>query len=298
MTDDTLDARFERDLRAILAEAEPADAPATLYAAVAAVPSSRPRHRWGSPLIRVAGALAVAAAVVIAAAALVTALQPRGDHPVVGTQPTPTASMAGGLRLEYRVLPSEGNVATKADVEGLIDILRARIAATGVATFVISAGDTIVIDLPVDPADESLVTQLRALIGATGRVAFVGLGQTPLTEGDLIGPTEHPPLFTGDHIAAASIGQDQNGSPTIDLTLDAEATALFAEHTATHIGDYLAITLDGVVISAPVIQSPISNGDVQISLGGSPGYSLTEAQRLVTIIMSGTLPFPIEEVTG
>ena len=142
------------------------------------------------------------------------------------------------------------------------------------------------------------MTQLRALIGATGRVAFVALGQTPLTEGDLIDPTEHPPLFTGGHIAAASIGQDQNGSPTIDLTLDAEATALFADHTATTSATILAITLDGVVISAPVIQSPISNGDVQISLGGSPGYSLTEAQRLVTIIMSGTLPFPIEEVTG
>jgi preprotein translocase subunit SecD len=260
-------------------------------------PAPQPRRRRTLPVIRVAGMLAIAAAVVIVAAALVSALLPRVDLPVAGNPPTPVGSMTGGLRLEYQVLPSGGTVATKADVSALIDILRARIEATGVADFSISAGDTIVIDLPVDPADQASVTQLRALIGATGRVAFVALGTTPATEGERLDPVEHPPLFAGEHITAASIGQDQTGGRSIDVTLDGEATALFADYTAAHIGDYLGITLDGIVISVPVVMSAISSGSVRISVVGTPESQLADAQRLVTIINSGALPFPIEEVS-
>ncbi|HXP63351.1 MAG TPA: Gfo/Idh/MocA family oxidoreductase [Dongiaceae bacterium] len=46
----------------------------------------------------------------------------------------------------------------------------------------------------------------------------------------------------------------------IDFTLDAQGTAIFAQVTRDNVGRRLAIVLDGEVISAPVIKSPIETG--------------------------------------
>ena len=84
----------------------------------------------------------------------------------------------------------------------------------------------------------------------------------------------------------------------MDFTLGPEATSLFADYTAAHVGEYFAIALDGRAISVPVINSAIPDGKVQISSGGIGGYAEDEAQRLVAILHSGALPFPLREVTS
>jgi preprotein translocase subunit SecD len=146
-------------------------------------------------------------------------------------------------------------------------------------------------------------------VGTTGRLDFMPLGQTPASQGQELDPAwlatpcadveqVNCVLFSGDQIAAASIGADQNGQRTVDFTLNAEGKDKFANYTAGHIGDYFAIVLDGEVISAPVIQNSIPNGQVQISQGGIGGYPLAEAQNLVTILQFGQLPFPIQELAN
>jgi preprotein translocase subunit SecD len=52
------------------------------------------------------------------------------------------------------------------------------------------------------------------------------------------------------------------------------------------------------VISAPVINSEIPGGHVEISQGGVGGYDLAEAQNLVAILQFGELPFPVAEVSN
>ena len=52
------------------------------------------------------------------------------------------------------------------------------------------------------------------------------------------------------------------------------------------------------MISAPVINDAIPNGQVQIESGGIGGYPLAEAQNLVTILQFGQLPFPMEELAN
>ena len=47
------------------------------------------------------------------------------------------------------------------------------------------------------------------------------------------------------------------------------------------------------VISAPVIQNSIPNGQVQITGGGLGGFTAKDATNLVTILKFGSLPFPI-----
>ena len=69
--------------------------------------------------------------------------------------------------------------------------------------------------------------------------------------------------------------------------------------SCTNIGSYFAITVDGIVVSAPVIQSEIPGGSVEISQGGTVGgWDLVEANRLTTILRLGPLPVPLTEISS
>ena len=216
-----------------------------------------------------------------------------------GTRYTETKlglDLQGGLRIEYRVLPAEGKVPSKADLEVLRQIIINRVDKSGVAEpqVVAQGADRIVVEMPgVQNAD-----QIRKLVGTTGRLDFVPLGTTTATAGQTLDLNTFPPLFSGNEVAAASIGTDETGQRTVNFTLEPAGKDLFANYTADHVGQYFAIVLDGEVITAPVIQNSIPNGQVQISSGGIGGYPLDEAQNLVTILQFGQLPFPIEELAN
>jgi preprotein translocase subunit SecD len=204
--------------------------------------------------------------------------------------------LRGGLRIEYQVLPAAGKTPVAADLNVMRQIIINRIDKSGVAEpqVVVQGNDRIVVEMPgVQNAD-----QIRSLVGTTGRLDFVPLGDTQMAAGQVVDLVKFPPLFSGDQVAAASIGADQTGNRTVDFTLNAEGKDKFANFTQDNIGKYFAIVLDGQVISAPVIQSSIPNGQVQITQGGIGGYPLAEAQNLVTILQFGQLPYPIQELAN
>jgi len=99
-------------------------------------------------------------------------------------------------------------------------------------------------------------------------------------------------------VAAAAVGAGQTGQRTFQFTLTGDGKDKFANYTADHVRDYFAIVLDGKVITAPVINSSIPNGQVEIESGGIGGYPLADAQNLVTILQFGQLPFPIAELAN
>lgn len=117
-----------------------------------------------------------------------------------------------------------------------------------------------------------------------------------MAAGDAVDLTRFPPLFSGDQIAAASIGTNQTGQRTVGFTLTGKGKNLFAAYTAAHIGDFFAVVLDGQIITAPLIQASIPDGQVEISQNGIGGYPLEEAQNLVAILQFGQLPFPLREI--
>jgi preprotein translocase subunit SecD len=139
---------------------------------------------------------------------------------------------------------------------------------------------------------------IRSLVRQTGQLQFVPLGSTPANAGDVIDLDANKPLFLGTEVANATIGTDQLGFVTVNFQLKDNGARLFADYTRDHINDYFAITLDARVISAPVIQGSIPNGQVQISNTEGGGLVLSEAQELVTVLRFGSLPFPIEELSS
>ena len=177
--------------------------------------------------------------------------------------------------------------------------------ATGVAEPVVvtSGTDRIVVEVPgiTDTA------AIRKLVGTTGQLQFVplleadyGTGSNPgpqrATEGQPLPTTNITPLFSGTEVQSATVGSNQQGQRTVNFVLHENGKNLFADYTAKNVGSYFAIVLDGEVISAPVINERIPGGQVQISQDGIGGYPLAAAQSLVTILRSGALPFPLQEI--
>jgi preprotein translocase subunit SecD len=142
-----------------------------------------------------------------------------------------------------------------------------------------------------------VIDEVAQLAGATGRVDFVPLGQASAQPGQQVDSTEFPPLFPATEVADATIGSDQNGLRTVDLTLRSQGTALLARYTAEHVGESMAIVLDGQVVSSFVVMEPIVDGRLQISVAGDGGSQLAEAQALVTTLKFGQLPFPMQELS-
>jgi protein-export membrane protein SecD len=204
--------------------------------------------------------------------------------------------LEGGLRVEYQALPKDGQSPTAESMGVIKDIIERRVNQTGVSepVVVVQGSDRVVIELP----GISDVDSVRRLVGQTGRLDFVPLGSTPANAGQVLDLEANPPLFSGDQIASAAIGQDENGGLAVDFVLKDEGSKLFADYTAQNIGSYFAIALDGSVISAPVIQNSIPGGKVQISAGGIGGFSGKEANELVTVLKFGSLPFPIQELSS
>ncbi|HET7030548.1 MAG TPA: protein translocase subunit SecD [Candidatus Limnocylindrales bacterium] len=202
--------------------------------------------------------------------------------------------LQGGLRVEYQAQPVDGKNPDAAALGVIRTIIENRVNATGVSEPLVTTqgSDRIVIEMPgiSDP------NAVRELVRQTGRLDFVPLGTTQKAKGDLVDEKQFPPLFSGTELNSAAVGTDQTGLRVVNFTLKENGAKAFADYTAQHVGQYFAIVLDGKVISAPVINSSIPGGNVEISSPG--GFPLAEATQIVTVLQFGSLPFPIVELSN
>ena len=94
----------------------------------------------------------------------------------------------------------------------------------------------------------------------------------------------------GAQLKRAGVEFDPNtGTPYVTLQFDKEGADLFAQITEAHVGQQIAIYLDGQIISAPVVQTAIFGGEAIIT-----GQSdVEEARLLAQRLNAGALPVPI-----
>lgn len=100
-------------------------------------------------------------------------------------------------------------------------------------------------------------------------------------------------LMTGDAVktAHAKIGGEFN-RPYVSLSLNERGARLFERITKENVGKQLAIVLDNVVQSAPVIREPITGGQAQIT----GNFTSEEASDLAIVLRAGALPAPVDIV--
>ncbi len=99
------------------------------------------------------------------------------------------------------------------------------------------------------------------------------------------------PIITGEELVRATARRDPvTNQSIVTFQLSRRGARIFSQETARHIGDFMAILLDGRVQGEPpVIRSQIgANG--QIELGNKP---LQEASDLALVLRAGALPAPL-----
>lgn len=99
---------------------------------------------------------------------------------------------------------------------------------------------------------------------------------------------ELAPTITSKDMKNARPSTDSSGRPNVAFFLTAAGAEIFRRATGEHIGDRLAIVLDNVVYSAPVIESAIG-AEGQIT--GS--FTAQQAEDLALLLRSGSLPASI-----
>ena len=187
--------------------------------------------------------------------------------------------LKGGVYVVLEAVPEEGVVLDDAAMNRLIEVLDRRINGLGVAeSLVQKAGNhRVIIELPGISNTEDAIK----MIGKTALLEF----KLENADGTL-GET----LLTGGALKKADVSYDNLGRPQIQFEMNQEGAIRFAEITRNNIGKKLAITLDGKVQTAPMINSEIPSGNGVIT----GNYTVEEAKATATLLNAGALPVKAE----
>ncbi len=99
-------------------------------------------------------------------------------------------------------------------------------------------------------------------------------------------------LLGGENLVDAKGSFDQTEGHAVSFRFDTEGAQKFGKITSSNVGNQLAVVLDGVVITAPRINSPITGGSGIIT----GNFNAQEASDLAVLLRAGALPAPLEIV--
>jgi protein-export membrane protein SecD len=101
-------------------------------------------------------------------------------------------------------------------------------------------------------------------------------------------------MLTGDLLtdARVKVGGEFSNDPYVAIEFNGEGARIFDRITGENRGKRLAIVLDDVVYSAPVIQERITGGKASIT----GGFSMNGAKDLAIVLRAGALPAPVKVV--
>ncbi|MCL2503389.1 MAG: protein translocase subunit SecD [Coriobacteriia bacterium] len=199
----------------------------------------------------------------------------------------------GGLSV---ILTAEStSTVTAADMQRAVAIVNNRVDSLGAleASIQRQGSDSILVQIPgiADP-EEAL-----KVLGSTGQLEFVSVGSitdsatvTALqsgADGIKLEKGTYEPFLTGEVITSAGVSQDpKSGQIVVDVTMNDTGAQVWGEFTSANIGQQVAIVLDGIVQSAPVVNTAIPDGKTQIS----GNFTVESAKHLKTVLESGALP--------
>ncbi|MBI5035463.1 MAG: protein translocase subunit SecD [Chloroflexi bacterium] len=238
--------------------------------------------------------------------------------------------LQGGLQVLLQADVADCASVSDDSMEAAKTIVESRINGLGVTEPLIQRSGTcrLIVQLPgISNPDDAIRT-----FGGTGLLEFIDAGSTPLTQGQVVQttglstvvvpgqatPVPTPtvatsgsvtttspvtatesvtPTFrtvmTGAQLRSASVAfQQTTNQPFIQFTLSDDGAKIFGDYTAKNVNKYLAITMDKMVISSPVIKSPITGGSGIIE----GQFTLQEAHNLVLQLKYGSLPVPLKVV--
>jgi SecD/SecF fusion protein len=204
------------------------------------------------------------------------------------------------LQADTSSIPSDRR---EAALSGTIEKIRNRIDAYGVkeTSIQVQGKDSILVQVP-GVVDRTIVSKLKEV----GKLEFKLVESDPekvsaAIDGDVavgyeLKEYEDESLLiskeasvVGADLEQSYIGFDSIGLPSVKLEFTGEGTDKFAKVTEKNVGERLAIVLDDMVMSAPVIRQAITSGEAEIS----GNFAMDEAKALTSVLNSGALPVPL-----
>ncbi len=140
----------------------------------------------------------------------------------------------------------------------------------------------------VEKAQESLMDNIRFVWGAEPE--DLGVEDTLYyTLYALKIPDNLRARVGGSDIENARVSFDPNqGGSGVSVEMNNRGTEEWGQMTSENVGNFIAITMDSKVFSAPVINGPITGGNTLIS----GNFTVEEAQALTDLLNAGALPAP------
>ena len=216
-----------------------------------------------------------------------------------GEKITQGLDIRGGVSVILTGSKTDGSTPTPEEMETATAIVQQRVNALGAAETTVQQQGTnsILVQIPgATNADQAIET-----IGRTGHLEFVRIDE--IGDADALAKIDagtsdvklkdgtYNSFMDGSYISSSAVAQTSNaldGSYAVNVTLNPEGSKIFADVTRelAPTKGRIAIVLDGVVNSAPAVQSVIDGG--QVSITGN--FTLEEAMSLKTVLDSGSLP--------
>ena len=180
--------------------------------------------------------------------------------------------LRGGLRVVLEAQETEGKAVTEDTINKALGILRTRVDSLGVKeTTLYPQGDNrVVIEIAGEDDPEAAVDILK------------NVAQLEFQD------EQGKVWVTGENLKNAEARMDRSGTGNAEVTLefDKVGAKLFADATTANVGKPLVIVIDNMVISAPKVNGPITDGNAVIQ--GT--FTAEEANNLAVQLRSGALP--------
>ena len=211
----------------------------------------------------------------------------------------------GGVDVTF--MPADGYDATDEQLEAAKAVVEQRLVnlqITDSEVYADSNKDRIVVRFPWKEKETEFDPEAAIQeIGATARLTFRE-GKETDSEGMPFGITAENIILEGEDIKSATAQVDTSSSSAtygeyyVALELNDSGKEKFAEATERLSGEspkgVISIWMDDTMISYPQVQTAITDGHAQISLGGSDDATREQAITLANQINSGALPFALE----
>ena len=212
-------------------------------------------------------------------------------------------SRANALGVSEVVMQVAGNCRIVAEFPGVTnpEEVVAALQQTALLEFVdmgaspLPDGSTVVTDYGQTTSTEKTVTPVAPTKPAEPTATPVAAATTPnpVATGTAAPSTQvYHTVMTGAALDTVNVTRSSTGQYEISFTLKGSATKIFGDFTTANVGKYLAIVLDKKVISAPVINSPITGGQGVIQ----GKYDAQSANAFAIQLRYGSLPVPVKVV--
>lgn len=202
--------------------------------------------------------------------------------------------LQGGLSVTYEI---QDEKPTTDEIDATVDKLQRRVDAYSSEGEVYKEGDDrITVEIPLNTEKVDAHDVLDEL-GQPGQLLFLDSANYAIWQENQTNGTSnaYETVLTGADIKNAQAGVDDSGTIkdyVVQLQFTEEGSQKFGVATTANIGKPIYIIYDGAVVSAPTVQSAITDGNAVIN--SISDYE--EAENLASTIKIGALPLELKQI--